>query len=45
MLRANSSDDDSTDSEEELNSPRVIKQQPSAEKMDIDANERKPFII
>ncbi|XP_041355125.1 serine/threonine-protein phosphatase 6 regulatory subunit 3-like isoform X2 [Gigantopelta aegis] len=38
-VRANSSDEDSTDSEEELNSPRVIKQQPSAEKMDIDANE------
>lgn len=42
MTRGSQDDSDSTDSEEELDSPARILQQPTpAEKMDVDSNEGK----
>lgn len=40
IKRENHADsDDSTDSEDELSSPKIIPQQPSTEKMEIDSTE------
>ena len=39
------SSDTSTDSEEELDSPRKIIQQPPSENMDVDANDGKYIVI
>lgn len=39
MAEANEEDSSDTDSEEELDSPRKIVQQPTSENMDVDAND------